>query len=127
MSERTVKSVFGFDETVEKIQAASVEAGMSVLHVHPLSKTLESKGFPREPVSVIEVCSARHAALALADDVRIALMLPCPISVYAQGDDVYVTTMDVNEMAKMYIGPNLPLVAQEIDEKLLNVLSSVAG
>jgi uncharacterized protein (DUF302 family) len=121
-----VRSRFGFDETVERVQAAVSENKMTVLGVHPMSKTLTEKGFPREALSVIEVCNAKQASQALEDDIRVALMMPCPIAVYERGGHVFVSSMDTRMLSQLYDGPRLPKLGEEMYETLSAVLAAVA-
>ena len=81
----TVQSSKGFDETVAAVEAKSREKGFNVLVVHDVKATLESKGFSREPMKIVEICNAKYVDQVLAKDIKIALMLPCPVVVYVAG------------------------------------------
>jgi uncharacterized protein (DUF302 family) len=41
--------------------------------------------FRHDPPKILEVRNAKHAHDVLGKDVKISLMLPCPISVYVEG------------------------------------------
>ena len=82
--ERTVITNKSFEEAVASIEKKSAEKGFRVLHTHDVAATLEEKGFPREPLKIIVVCNTRYASQVLNKDVKLSLMLPCPISVYIQ-------------------------------------------
>ena len=87
--EYTVTTNKSFPEAVEAVEKKAAEVGFRVLHTHDLAATLAEKGFPREPLKLIEICNAKHASLVLEKDVKLSLMLPCPISVYVQGQDAH--------------------------------------
>jgi uncharacterized protein (DUF302 family) len=55
----TVESARGFDETVAAVEAISAEKGFRVLAVHDVKATLESKGFARDPMKIVEICNAK--------------------------------------------------------------------
>jgi uncharacterized protein (DUF302 family) len=57
----TVNSKRDFQQTVEAVKQGTTEAGFRVLAVHDLAATLAEKGFPREPVTIVEVCRDRAA------------------------------------------------------------------
>lgn len=76
--ERTVTTPKWFDQAVE---AKAAEKGLRVLHTHDVAATLAKKGYPREPLKIVEICNAPYASQVLARDVKISLMLPCTICV----------------------------------------------
>ncbi len=120
-----IRSRFAFDETVDRLRSAVTEHGMSILAVHPMSETLAGKGFPREPLTVVEVCNARQASEALEDDIRVALMMPCPIAVYVRDGAAWVSTMDTRLLSQLYDGDRLPRLGEEMYETLAGILSAV--
>ena len=89
----TVPTSKDFDAAVETVQQLIKDAGFRVLFVHDVAATLAEKGFQRERVSIIEMCNAKYASAVLAADVKIGLMLPCPIMVYAENGTNFITTM----------------------------------
>ncbi len=63
--ERTVTTNKPFDEAVAAIEKKAVEKGFRVLHTHDVAATLTEKGFPREPLKIIEICNAKYASQVL--------------------------------------------------------------
>ncbi|HEX9002452.1 MAG TPA: DUF302 domain-containing protein, partial [Blastocatellia bacterium] len=59
--EYTVTTNKSFEEAVEAIQRRAAENGFRVLHTHDVAATLAEKGFPREPLKIIEICNAKYA------------------------------------------------------------------
>lgn len=91
------KSKYGFDETVEKLNAVIAEAGWRVTHTHDLKETMTKNGFVVHPVKVIELCNPKYAYRLLSDDeLRIySNMMPCRLSVYEKADgNTYVSRMN---------------------------------
>src|SRR4051794_20335145 len=58
-NELTFKSSMNFEDTIEALKKASADNKFTVLHVHEISKIMETKGFKREPLTIIEICNAK--------------------------------------------------------------------
>ncbi|MFN3682700.1 MAG: DUF302 domain-containing protein [Fimbriimonadaceae bacterium] len=119
-------SRYGFAETCARLQEAAQAMGFSVLGVHAVSETLASKGFESIPVTVIEVCKAPMAALALRNDPRVATMMPCPVAVVEDGSSVRVYTIDARQMAALFEGPDLAELGLRMHEELERLIQTVA-
>src|SRR5450759_1560582 len=91
--EKTVTTEKTFDQAVAAVEKKAAEKGFRVLHTHDIAATLAEKGFPRSPVKIIEICNAKYASQVLDRDVRISLMLPCPISVFVQQGKTHISTL----------------------------------
>jgi uncharacterized protein (DUF302 family) len=100
--EHTVTTEKLFEEAVLAIERKSAEKGFRVLHTHDVAATLAEKGFPREPLKIIEICNAKYARQVLNKDVKISLMLPCPISVYMQGGNNVISTLLPSSIADFF-------------------------
>ena len=59
-----------FDAAAQSVQDEIAKAGMRVLYVHDVQKTLAEKGFIREPFQIIEFCSAKFANEFLNKDIK---------------------------------------------------------
>ena len=120
--ETTVVSSKSFDDTVKAIEQKSAEKGFRVLHTHDVAATLAEKGFPREPLKIIEVCNARYASEVLNKDVKVALMLPCPISVYTQGGKTFISAMLPSRIADFFPGTGMEPIANEVEKVILAII-----
>jgi len=98
-----------FDATVQNVQDEIVKAGMRVLYVHDVQKTLVEKGFAREPLKIIEFCSAKFANEFLNKDIKIGLCLPMRPIILPQ----FFPQTDLGERPK------------EIDQIIQNIIHSV--
>jgi uncharacterized protein (DUF302 family) len=123
----TVGTAKGFDEAVEAVIEATKEAGFRVLYVHDVAATLAEKGFERERVSIVEMCNAKYASQVLAADVKIGLMLPCPIMVYAEKSEVFISTMRPSLIAQFFPNADISDVAQTVENVLVDVIDKAAG
>lgn len=122
----TVETKRTFDDAVQAVEAASAAKGFRVLHTHDVSGTLAEKGFPCEPLKIVEICNAKAASEVLRRDIRASVMLPCPISVYVQGGKTYLSTMMPSAIAPMFPQAGLEKVAAEVEKAVLDILNSVA-
>ncbi len=121
--EYTVETRKKFDDAVSAIEKISAEKGFRVLHTHDVAATLAEKGFPREPLKIVEVCNARYASEVLKKDVKIALMLPCPISVYTAGGKTFISTMLPTVLADFYPNAEIAGVAAEVEKAVLGIVN----
>lgn len=102
------KSKYGFDETMEKLEAVIAAGGWRVLHVHNLQETMKKNGYDDVlQTKVIELCNPQLAHQLLSDgDSRIySNMMPCRMSVYEQADGaIYVSRLNTKMLAGMIGG-----------------------
>lgn len=119
---RTVTSKKTFEEAVAAVQQESAATGFRVLHIHDVAATLREKGFDREPLTIVEICNARYADEALKKDVELALMLPCPISVYVQGDTTHISTMLPSALATFFPGAGIESLAADVEASVLEII-----
>ncbi len=120
--DHTVVTTKNVDEAVAAIETKSKEKGFSVLHIHDVSGTLEGKGFPREPVKIIEICNAKYASQVLDKDIKISLMLPCPISVYEENGKTFISTLRPKVIADFYPKADIKSLAEEVDGIVLSIV-----
>jgi uncharacterized protein (DUF302 family) len=89
----TAESAMAFDETVEALQKAIVDANWVVSGVLDVNKSMASKGIEFEPrVKIVQLCSPKHAKSVLTSSMGMSAMMPCTVSVWMGDDDkVYVS------------------------------------
>jgi uncharacterized protein (DUF302 family) len=121
--ETTVSTSKSFDDTVKTIEQKAAEKGFRVLHTHDVAATLAEKGFPREPLKIIEVCNARYASEVLKKDIKVALMLPCPISVYTQEGKTFISAMLPSRIADFFPGAGMEPIANEVEKVILAIIN----
>ena len=122
--EYTVTTNKTFSEAVEALEKKTAEMGFRVLHTHDIAATLAEKGFPREPLKLVEICNAKYASRVLEKDVKISLMLPCPISVYVQGGKTYISTLLPTSIAQFFPGAGIEGVAAEVETAVLKIVEA---
>ncbi len=120
----TVESGKSFDEAVHAVEQTTAQKGFRVLHTHDVAGTLAEKGFRRDPLKIVEVCNARYAHEVLQKDLSIALMLPCPITVYVQNGKTYVSTMRPSVIAEFYPKADVGEIAAKVEEAVLQIVNA---
>lgn len=111
-------------EAVAAVESASTQQGFRVLYTHNVAATLAEKGFEREPLQIVEVCNAKYASQVLAKDVMIALMLPCPISVYRADGQTRISTMLPTVLSRFYPEAGIEGVAAEVEQALVGIVDT---
>jgi uncharacterized protein (DUF302 family) len=118
----TVETKKSFDEAVEAVQAKSRDKSFGILHVHDVQATLAGKGFRRGPLKIIEICHPKHAFDVLEKDIKISLMLPCPISVYVENGKTYISALRPKLMGGFYPQAHIEAVAEAVDRAITAIV-----
>lgn len=118
----TVATPKPFDSAVNAVQQKAAEKGFRVLHTHDFAGTLAEKGFPREPLKVVEICNARYASDVLKKDINIALMLPCPISIYTRDGKNFISTMYPSALTKFYPDSGIDDIAAAVEKTVIEII-----
>jgi uncharacterized protein (DUF302 family) len=125
--EYTVTSDRPFDTVVADVERITAEKMFRVLHVHDVQATLAEKGFPREPLKIIEICNAKFAHEALGKDMRVSIFLPCKINVYTEGGKTIIKAMRPLAMKEILPDSGLETVAQEVDRVVVDIVDRAAA
>lgn len=118
----TVSAAKDFSAAVKAVEDASAIHGFRVLHVHDVAATLAEKGFARAPLKIVEICNARYASEVLQKDIRSASLLPCPITVYTEKGQTFISTMLPTIMADFLPDANLGKIAAEVETAVRKIV-----
>ena len=118
----TVETGKSVEEATSAVEEKAKAAGFGVLHVHDVKATLESKGFEGDPLRIIEICNPGYASRVLKKDIKISLMLPCPISVYEKGGHTFISTFRPKVMKNFYPDPEIGEIADEVEETVIRIV-----
>jgi uncharacterized protein (DUF302 family) len=86
-----------------------------VLHTHDVADSLNEKGFPCGPLKIAEVCNASYASEVIQQDIRAALMLPCPITVYTRNGKTFSSALLPTSMAEFLPRSAIQSVAKTVE------------
>ena len=120
----TITTAKKIDQAVESVQDEIAKAGMRVLYVHDVQKTLVEKGFQREPFKIIEFCSAKYANEFLNIDIKIGLCLPCKINVYVRDGQTYISGMRPIVLPQFFPNADLGERSNEIDQIIQTIINN---
>lgn len=123
----TVPTRKSYADAVQAVVDATQAHGFKVQFTHDVAETLAERGFSREPVTLVEVCQAKHAAKVLEADVNIGLMLPCPIMVYEKAGEVLIATMRPTLIGAFFPEAGIDGVAAEVEKVLFEVVDEAAA
>ena len=113
-----------FDETVQNVQDEITKVGMRVLYVNDVQKTLDEKGFEREPFKIIEFCNAKFANEFLNKDIKIGLCLPCKINVYTKDGKTFISGMRPIVLSQFFPQADLGERPKEIDQIIQSIINN---
>ena len=119
----TIETKKNLEDAVAAIEANTKEKGFRVLVTHDVSQMLNEKGFPIEPIKIIEICNAKYANQVLAKDIKIALMLPCPISVYEKSGKTYISALKPSIISSFYPDADIEVIAQEVENIVVEIVN----
>ena len=120
----TVTTSKKFDDAVQSVQDEIGKAGMRVLYVHDVQKTLVDKGFERAPFKIVEFCNAAYANEVLNTDSRIGLCLPCKINVYAEDSEIRISGMRPTMLVHFFpTAKKVEHLLEEIDQKIQSIIA----
>lgn len=125
--EYTVTTDKSFDNVVSAIETKAAENNFRVLHVHDVAATLGEKGFQRDPLKIIEICNAKYADQVLRKDIKLSLMLPCPISVYVQDGKTKISTLLPGSMIEFFPNAGIEDVAKTVEAAVLKIIGESVG
>ncbi len=115
-----------YDEALEKVTSALKDQGFGVLTKIDVKATLKEK-LDKEfrPYAILGACNPPLAHKALTSEPTIGLMLPCNVTVEAQGDDNAIVRI-LNPKVMMGVGDmnqneELVSVAEEASQRLTKV------
>ena len=113
-----------FDTAVQSAQDEIAKAGMRVLYVHDVQKTLGEKGFIQEPFKIIEFCNAKDANEFLNKDIKIGLCLPCKINVYLKDGQTFISGLRPIVLPQFFPQADLGERPKEIDQIIQNIINN---
>ena len=119
----TVTTTKDFNSVVQRVQDEIAKAGMKVLYVHDVQKTLAEKGFKREQFKIIEFCNAKFANEFLNMDIKIGLCLPCKINVYVKKRQTFISGMRPIILPQFFPQADLGERPKEIDQTIQSIIN----
>ena len=115
-----------YDDALAAVMAALKREGFGVLTTIDVKETLREKvGAEIGEYVILGACNPALAYTALMDDIDVGLLLPCNVTVRADGDGSIVSILDPGVMARLSDAEGLREVSMIAREKLERVLDEV--
>jgi len=116
------------EQVCDDLQKAIASRSFGVVAVHDLQKTMVSKGVPFDhSCRLYEVCNPHQAKRVLESKMEISTALPCRISVYEDGGQIKLATIRPTAMLQMFGDAELQIVAQEVEQVMVDSMDEAAG
>jgi len=120
----TITTAKSFDKAVRSVEEEIPKAGMRILHIHDVQKTLDEKGFKRESFKIVEFCNAKFASEFLDIDIKTGLCLPCKINVYTKNGQTFISGMRPIVLQQFFPQANLGERPKEVDQIIQNIINN---
>ena len=121
----------GYEEAVERVTEALAKEGFGVLTRIDIHKAFKEKiDVDFRPYSILGACNPKLAHKALSKRPEAGLLLPCNVTVEADGAGALVRIIDPDEMMKaggMDADATLAEVGREARERLARVAAALAA
>ncbi len=118
------ESKYGFNETIDRIEALGKERSWTVSHMYNLQATMERNQMEVNPVVVMSLCKPAIAYKVLSADRErpVSAIMPCRVSVYATEEGkIMVSRMKTGILTAMLSGVSRAAMEEagnEIEEML---------
>jgi uncharacterized protein (DUF302 family) len=124
----TVRSGKSIGDVRQGFEDAAAERKFGVQAIHNVTATLQSKGlaFDRR-LYVYEVCNPGAAKKVLDKNIKIATALPCRVSIYMEGDEVFLETLKPTMLLQMFNEPELLPTAVEVETAIGEIMRKAAN
>lgn len=115
-----------FEEAVKRVQELLLEEGFGILTTIDVQQTLKKKlDILYDKYLILGACHPQSAYKALKADKEIGLLLPCNVIVYEEDNQVVVSAIRPTIALSLAKHSTLAETAQEIENKLKNVLEKI--
>ena len=115
-----------FQEVLGRVREALKAEGFGVITEIDVQKTMKEKlGVDGRPHVILGACNPKYAHEALGVEDDLGLLLPCNVVVYEKGKGSRVAVINAGAMMGMVGNDRLAPIADEIQERLDRVLTSL--
>lgn len=125
--QHTVTVDLPYDEAVARVRGELAKQGFGIITEIDLQATLRTKiGVEVEPHVILGACNPTLAYEALQIDPRVAVLLPCNVTVSVTGGQTHIRVMDPQVMTAFEGTETLKPIADDASDRLRAVLDAVA-
>ncbi len=115
------------EETCDQLKISIEAQGWVCPAIRNISNTIRKDGIDmKEDVRIVELCNARHANDVLVTNPEVSTLMPCAWGVYKGKDGkVYISTMNMGLMGKVFGGNIAEVMGGEVAENEHEMLKAV--
>ena len=110
-------------DVARDLEAAAQRHKFGIMGVIDLRAKMQEKGvaYDRDCL-IVEVCNPQQAKKVLENHPEISTVLPCRISLYAEGGEVVVATIKPTAMMEMFRAAGLDETARDVERTLTVIM-----
>ena len=115
------------EETCSKLKESIEAQGWVCPSIRNMGDTIRKSGVDmKEDIRIVELCNAKHAYDVLITNPEVSTLMPCAWGVY-KGEDglVYISTMNMGLMGKIFGGNIAKVMAGEVARNEHDMLKAV--
>lgn len=121
-----VTTARSFEDALARATELLGEQGFGVVSEIDLHATFQKKlGIDWKPFKILGACHPGFAHRVLAAVPEVAVLLPCNVVVWDEGDRRVVAAMEPRVMGQVVEHPEVRAVADEVSERLRRVLAAI--
>ena len=114
-------------EVEARLRDAVAKHKFGVLNVLDLKATLKAKGIDfATPCKVFDVCNPQAATEALTAEMKVSTVLPCRISVFADGNGCTIATVRPTELLRATGLDGIEFLAAEVEKEIVAMVDEAA-
>ncbi|MDQ7008691.1 MAG: DUF302 domain-containing protein [Candidatus Gracilibacteria bacterium] len=121
------KSPFGFDETLDELRISFSEIGFGVVSNVAISEKIKAKvdgNFPK--YTTLGFCKPELAYEYLSEDINLGIFMPCSISVYEKGGEIFISAgLPEIVIDRVINNDKISKHSKEISEIMKKVIDSI--
>ncbi|MGA1821627.1 MAG: DUF302 domain-containing protein [Thermoplasmatota archaeon] len=116
-----------FDDALERVKEELMNEGFGIQMEIDVKETLKEKlGVDFRRYTILGACNPPIAHRALLTEENIGLLLPCNVTVQEfENGDVQVAVVDPEASMKAVINSDIDLIAGEVRNKLMHIISAL--
>lgn len=118
------------NDVCQRLPEIATRHKFGVLGTHDLKEKMQSKGVPFDrECRVFEVCNPQQAQKILQGDIGVSAALPCRISVYTEGAQTVLATIEPRSLLGLFGGASSDAarVADEVKTSLVAIMDETCA
>jgi uncharacterized protein (DUF302 family) len=117
----------GFEQVCLDLEKAVVANKFGVMAIHNLNETMKKKGVEFSRLCrIFEVCNPLQAKKVLERNMDLSSFLPCRISIFMEGEKVFLATLKPTAIVSLFNLPDLKTTAQEVEDTLIKIMKEAS-